>query len=106
MDQSLSWEATSTLAIQEVPQNFKEPEGALLHSQELSTGPYPEPDESGPYHPILFLQDPFLCYSPTYIYAFLVVSFLMAFPPKSYMYYSSLCVLHAQTISPTFSRSF
>jgi hypothetical protein len=29
-----------------------EPEGSLLRSQELSTGPYPKPDESSPYHSI------------------------------------------------------
>jgi hypothetical protein len=28
-------------------------EGSALCSQEPSTGPYPEPDQSGPYHPIL-----------------------------------------------------
>jgi hypothetical protein len=32
-----------------------EPEGLLPCSQEPATGPCPEPDESGPYHPILFL---------------------------------------------------
>jgi hypothetical protein len=32
-----------------------EPRGSLLCSQEPSTGPYPEPDELIPYHPILFL---------------------------------------------------
>jgi hypothetical protein len=32
-----------------------EPEGSLLCSQEPSTGPYPEPDRSSPYHPILSL---------------------------------------------------
>jgi hypothetical protein len=32
-------------------QHFMEPEG----SQELSTGPYPEPDEFSSYHPILSL---------------------------------------------------
>jgi hypothetical protein len=32
-----------------------EPEGSLQCSQEHSTGPYPEPDESNPYHSILFL---------------------------------------------------
>jgi hypothetical protein len=28
-----------------------EPEGSLPRSQEPSTGPYPEPDQSSPYHP-------------------------------------------------------
>jgi hypothetical protein len=28
-----------------------EPEGSLPHSQEPSTGPYPEPDQSSPNHP-------------------------------------------------------
>jgi hypothetical protein len=32
-----------------------EPEGLLPCSQELSNGPYPEPDDSSPYHPILYL---------------------------------------------------
>jgi hypothetical protein len=32
-----------------------EPEGSLPYSQEPSTGPYPEPAQSSPYHPILFL---------------------------------------------------
>jgi hypothetical protein len=30
-----------------------EPEGSLSRSQEPSTGPYPEPDRSNLYHPIL-----------------------------------------------------
>jgi hypothetical protein len=36
-----------------------EPEGSLPWSQEPSTGPYPEPDQSNLYHPILSLKDPF-----------------------------------------------
>jgi hypothetical protein len=28
------------------------PEGSLPHSQEPSTGPYPQPDRSTPYHPV------------------------------------------------------
>jgi hypothetical protein len=36
-----------------------EPEGSLPCLQESCTGPYPEPDQSKPYHPILSLYDPF-----------------------------------------------
>jgi hypothetical protein len=32
-----------------------EPESLLPPSQEPSTGPYPEPDQSNPHHPILSL---------------------------------------------------
>jgi len=32
-----------------------EPEGSLLCSQESGTGPYPEPDASGPHLHTLFL---------------------------------------------------
>jgi hypothetical protein len=32
-----------------------EPEGSLPYSQEISTRPYPEPDQSSPYHSILAL---------------------------------------------------
>jgi hypothetical protein len=53
---SLSWEAVNCAAIQEIPSNFKEPEGSSPCSQELSTGPYPEPVWSSPYHPILSLD--------------------------------------------------
>jgi hypothetical protein len=32
-----------------------EPEGPIPFSQGPSTGPYPKPDQSSPYHPILSL---------------------------------------------------
>jgi len=34
--------------------SFVKPEGSLSSSQQSTTGPYPEPDESNPQHPILF----------------------------------------------------
>jgi hypothetical protein len=36
-----------------ISQHFMEPESSLPCSEEPSTGPYPEPDKSNPYHPIL-----------------------------------------------------
>jgi hypothetical protein len=41
-----------------------EPEGSLPCSQDPSTSPYREPDESGPYSPNLSLQDPLKYYPP------------------------------------------
>jgi hypothetical protein len=37
---SLSWEASNCAAIQEIPSNFKEPEGSSPCSQEPSTGQF------------------------------------------------------------------
>jgi hypothetical protein len=67
-----------------------QPEGSIPNSQELSACPYPEPDQSIPYHPIPPLQDP-----PTYVLVFLVVSCPLAFPPTTYIGIS-LLVLHRQ----------
>jgi hypothetical protein len=39
---------------QRTSRHFKESEGSLPCSQEPSTGPYPEPDQSNPYHAIQF----------------------------------------------------
>jgi hypothetical protein len=55
-----------------------EPEGSLLCPQELSAGPYPEPDHSSPRRPILSQY-----YPPTYVFVFLVF-FLLAFKPIIY----------------------
>jgi hypothetical protein len=38
---SLSWSRNSRTSM--------EPESSLLYSQQLATGPHPEPDESSPY---------------------------------------------------------
>jgi hypothetical protein len=40
-------------------QHFIEPEGSSPCSKEPSTGPYPDPDRSSTYHPILSLSDLF-----------------------------------------------
>jgi hypothetical protein len=57
MELSPSLELTSRSVTQEFS-HFMEHEGSLLYSQEPSTGPYPEPPKSSPYHPIIFLEDP------------------------------------------------
>jgi hypothetical protein len=67
-------------------QHFMEPEGSLQLSQELSTCPYPEPDQFSLHHPILPLQDPSYYYPPTYVLVFLVVSFHLNFPLTTYIY--------------------
>jgi hypothetical protein len=46
MELSPSGGAANSAATQEFPQHFMEPEGSLPRSQEPSTGPYPEPDQS------------------------------------------------------------
>jgi hypothetical protein len=58
-----------------------EPEGSSPYSQEPSTGPYPESDRPSPHH---------VNCQPTYVLVFLVVSFLLASPPISYMHSSFL----------------
>jgi hypothetical protein len=47
-----------SLSYSKISQRFIEPKGSLSDSQETSTGLYPEPDQSNPYHLILFLKDP------------------------------------------------
>jgi hypothetical protein len=42
-----------------------EPEGSLPSLQETSTGPYPEPDQSNPSHPILSKIDFNIVHPPT-----------------------------------------
>jgi hypothetical protein len=56
MERSAIQEPTSWVATRQVFQHFREPEGSLPHSQELSTFAYPEPNQSSPHHPILSPQ--------------------------------------------------
>jgi hypothetical protein len=49
MELSPSWEAANCAA---TFQHFMKPDGSLPCSQQPSTGPYPEPDQFNPYHPI------------------------------------------------------
>jgi len=54
MEHSLPSEDNSHLNSQEIPRLRMEPEGPLPCSQQLATGPYPEPYESNPQPDILF----------------------------------------------------
>jgi hypothetical protein len=47
-------EAKSHSDSQEMSLLFMKPEGSLSCWQEPASGPYPEPDESSPYIPMLF----------------------------------------------------
>jgi hypothetical protein len=71
---------------------FQETECPLPSSKKASTCSYPKPDQSTRQHTIL---RPIYQYSPTYIYAFLLVSSLPPFPPNSYTHSSSPnCVIN------------
>jgi hypothetical protein len=83
-----------------------EPEGSIPNSQELSTCPYPEPDQSSPQHPIPPLQDASQYYPLTYVLVFLVVSFPLAFPPITYARSSSphTCYMPCPSHPPQFDH--
>jgi hypothetical protein len=72
-----------------VSQHFMEPEGSVPNSQD--SPPVPILSQTNPVHitPIPPLQDPFQCYPPTFVLVFLVVSFLLVFPPITYTRSSS-----------------
>jgi hypothetical protein len=47
------WRSCQFCSYSRTSQHFMEPGGSSPRSHEPSTGPYPEPDRSNPYHPIL-----------------------------------------------------
>jgi hypothetical protein len=53
MELSLSWEDASYSAVQKPPNILWNPEGLLQCSQEPSTGPFRNPDQSSQFNPIL-----------------------------------------------------
>jgi hypothetical protein len=70
-----------------------EPQSLSRRSQGPSNGPYPEQNHFSRHNPILSLQDPSLYYTHTYIFVFLVASFvpfILGFSPTAYMHSSSL----------------
>jgi hypothetical protein len=54
LDGAESWEVNSTFSFSRDFPPFIESEGSLLCSQEPTTGPFPERNESNPHPPTLF----------------------------------------------------
>jgi hypothetical protein len=75
-------------------QHFMEPEVSLPCSQEPSNWPYPEPDQSSLYCPILSLQNPSSYYPFTCVLVFLVVCFLLISTNNLYAFlFSPICAI-------------
>jgi hypothetical protein len=53
------WRSCQSLSCSTILQHLMEPEGSLSRSQELSTGLYPESDESSPITPAYFSKTRF-----------------------------------------------
>jgi hypothetical protein len=86
-------------------QYFVELEGLLSRSQEPSPVPNPKPQQSRPHHLILSLQDPSWHYPPTYVSVFLVICFLLAFPPITDIISSHSCHMPCPSHPPWLHHS-
>jgi hypothetical protein len=71
--------------MQELPNILQNPRVHYRVHKGPPLGVYPKPNQSSPYHPNL---RSILILSPTYILIFLEATFLLAFPPISYMHSS------------------
>jgi hypothetical protein len=60
-----TWRNRQSLSYSRISQTFMQPEGSILYSQKLSTGPHPEPDQSSPYHTVLSKFHFNIIHSPT-----------------------------------------
>jgi hypothetical protein len=79
----------------------------LTCSHESSTGPYHESDDFQSMPPPSYSVRSILVWSSNQVYVFLVVSFLLAFPPKSVCNPgASPILLHALSISTSLTWSF
>jgi hypothetical protein len=79
-----------------------EPEGSSPHSQQLATGPYPDPLESIPHPTSQSPQGPFWFHPPIYASVCRVISLLRAFLPKpcTLFYLSHACHMPRPPHSP------
>jgi hypothetical protein len=81
-------------------------EGSLLYSQEPSTGPYRQPDQSSPYHPTISIRA--ILILPNHLHLRLPSGlFPSGFPANSiYAFFFAPFVLYVLPIIYSLSRSF
>ena len=83
MRQNPAREANKSVASQEIPHIFLEPERSLPYLQAATTCSYPEPDHQAHPSPSHFLEIHFNIIPPSTTYVFQVVYFLQVSPPDT-----------------------